>query len=149
MVSLAPCWHVIKADLVQAIKQIFELKADAWELLNSANVTLIAKKDGAETVGDYRPISLMHSVAKLVGEILANRLAPHPDKMVSTSQSAKCTRQLEIHPTRGNPTIPQSQETPTLFLKLSRCGRRIALYANSAAEHTRLITTRCSFSGHN
>jgi hypothetical protein len=57
MVSLAPCWHVIKADLVQAIKQIFELRADAWELLNSANVTLIAKKDGAETVGDYRPIN--------------------------------------------------------------------------------------------
>jgi hypothetical protein len=57
MVSLAPCCHVIKADLVQAIKQIFEVRADAWELLNSANVTLIAKKDGAETVGDYRPIN--------------------------------------------------------------------------------------------
>jgi hypothetical protein len=81
------CWLIIKTDLVQAIWQIFELRANAWELLNSANVTLIAKKEGAETIGDYRPISLMHSVAKLVGKIMANRLAPHLDKLVSPSQS--------------------------------------------------------------
>jgi hypothetical protein len=58
---------IIKSDLVQAIRQIFELRAGAWELLNLANVTLIAKKDVAETVGDYRPISLMHSITKLLG----------------------------------------------------------------------------------
>lgn len=40
------------------------------------------------TIGDYRPISLMHSVAKILGKILANRLAPHLDTLVSHSQSA-------------------------------------------------------------
>jgi hypothetical protein len=60
------CWPIISTELVQAIQQIFELWADAWQLLNSANVTLIAKKEGVETIGDYRPISLMHSVGKLV-----------------------------------------------------------------------------------
>jgi hypothetical protein len=44
------CWSIIKADLVGAIQQLFDLRADAWELLNSANVTLIAKKDGAKAV---------------------------------------------------------------------------------------------------
>jgi hypothetical protein len=42
-------WEIIKADLVAAIQQIFQLKAKAWELLNPANITLIAK-EGAEMI---------------------------------------------------------------------------------------------------
>ena len=37
---------------------------------------------------DFRPISLVHSFAKLVTKILANRLAPRLDSLVSTNQSA-------------------------------------------------------------
>jgi hypothetical protein len=51
------CWSIIKDDLIPAIQQIFELRPVAWELLNSANVTLLPKKEGAETITDYRPIS--------------------------------------------------------------------------------------------
>lgn len=39
-------------------------------------------------VKDYRPISLIHSFAKLVTKVLANRLAPLLPSMVSTNQSA-------------------------------------------------------------
>jgi len=46
------------------------------ELLNSAYITLIPKKADAREAKDYRPISLVHSFAKLVTKILANRLAP-------------------------------------------------------------------------
>jgi hypothetical protein len=70
---------------VATLRQIFALRADAWELLNSANITLLPKK--AQVIGDYRPMSLMHSVAKIFGKILANRLAPHLDHLVSTCQS--------------------------------------------------------------
>jgi hypothetical protein len=49
---------------------------------------LIAKKDGAKAVADYRPISLMHSAAKILGKVLATRLASHLNKIVSASQSA-------------------------------------------------------------
>jgi hypothetical protein len=58
-----------------------------WNLLNSTNVTLYPKKEGTQGIGDFRPISVMHSIAKVVGKILANRLAPHLDRMVSRSQS--------------------------------------------------------------
>jgi hypothetical protein len=49
---------------------------------------LIAKKDDAHVVGDYRSISIMHSMASILEKVLANRLSPHLDKMVSPSHSA-------------------------------------------------------------
>jgi hypothetical protein len=81
-------WDTIKEDLTAAIREIFDLRARCWNLLNSANVALIPKKEGAQTISDYRPISVMHNVAKLLGKILANRLSPHLDSLVSPSQSA-------------------------------------------------------------
>jgi hypothetical protein len=45
------------------------------EKLNNAFITLIPKKAGAAQVKDFRPISLVHSFAKLVTKVLANRLA--------------------------------------------------------------------------
>jgi hypothetical protein len=56
------CWSIIRVDLVAALKQIFELTADAWELLNSGNIAL-PKKDSAQEVGDYKLISLMRGQA--------------------------------------------------------------------------------------
>jgi len=47
-----------------------------FEALNSAYITLLPKKEGAEQPKDFRPISLVHSFAKLVTKLLANRLAP-------------------------------------------------------------------------
>ena len=58
------------------------------ELLNSAYITLIPKKADAREAKDYRPISLVHSFAKLVTKILANRLAPQLNTLVATNQSA-------------------------------------------------------------
>jgi mannosylglycoprotein endo-beta-mannosidase len=44
--------------------------------------------EGAEQPKDFRPISLVHSFAKLVTKLLANRLAPKLQQMVSPVQSA-------------------------------------------------------------
>jgi len=49
---------------------------------------LIPKKDGADSVSDFRPISLIHSFAKIIAKVLAMRLAPHMNSLVSKSQSA-------------------------------------------------------------
>jgi hypothetical protein len=58
------------------------------ELLNSAYLTLIPKKAEALEAKDYRKISLVHSFAKLVTKMMANRLAPLLDSMVAPNQSA-------------------------------------------------------------
>lgn len=59
-----------------------------FRLFNTAFTTLLPKKQDATQVKDFRPISLIHSFAKLVAKIMANRLAPLLPSLVSTNQSA-------------------------------------------------------------
>ena len=57
-----------------------------------AYITLLPKKDDAASIRDFRPISLVHSFAKLITKLLANRLAGRLDQLVSPNQNAfiKC-----------------------------------------------------------
>jgi len=82
------CWPIIKVDLMAAISAIWSRKMGHLEMLNSAYITLLPKKEEATTIRDFRPISLVHSFAKLITKILANRLAGRLDAMVSPNQSA-------------------------------------------------------------
>jgi mannosylglycoprotein endo-beta-mannosidase len=49
---------------------------------------LLPKKNEPSDAKDFRPVSLMHSVAKILCKLLANRLAPELKNLVSASQSA-------------------------------------------------------------
>ena len=77
-----------RLDIMSAISAIWSRKFANFELLNSAYVTLLPKKEDATSVKDFRPISLVHSFAKLVTKILANRLASYLNQLVSPNQSA-------------------------------------------------------------
>jgi hypothetical protein len=39
--------------------------------LNKANIIHIPKKEGAESIGDYIPISLIHDIVKIITKVLA------------------------------------------------------------------------------
>ena len=82
------CWSIIKPDIMAAILSLQQGNARKLWLLNSAYLSLIPKKVDAACAGDYRPISLVPSFAKLVTKVLANRLAPHLDSLVSSNQNA-------------------------------------------------------------
>jgi hypothetical protein len=69
------CWPIIKRDVMAVIAAIWCRKFQQFERLNTAFVTLIPKKEGAEEVKDFRPISLVHNIAKLVTKLMANRLS--------------------------------------------------------------------------
>ena len=73
---------------MDAISAVWSRKFANFEFLNSAYVTLLPKKKDATSVKDFRPISLVHSFAKLVTKILANRLASYLNQLVSPNQSA-------------------------------------------------------------
>jgi hypothetical protein len=48
----------------------------------------LPKKEDAKVVGDFRPISLSHSIVKLISKMLAARLSSDLDLLVSRAQSA-------------------------------------------------------------
>lgn len=73
---------------MEVVWAVWSRKFKNFWLLNNAYITLLPKKEDADEVKDYRPISLIHSVAKLVTKILANRLASKLDQIVTPNQSA-------------------------------------------------------------
>ncbi|KAE8768266.1 hypothetical protein D1007_60280 [Hordeum vulgare] len=90
------CSKIIKADVVAMMMQLTNLRGDCASLINSANTILLPKKAGASSIGDYRPISLIHNISKIFSKLLANRLAPLLPSLVSKCQSAFVQRQC-IH----------------------------------------------------
>jgi hypothetical protein len=69
-------------------EQHFQAKLPRFRAAKIANIILLPKKLDATRVTDFRPISLIHSAAKLLTKLLANRLAPLLDSLVSKCQIA-------------------------------------------------------------
>lgn len=81
-------WGVIKDDLMAALQYFYQLHDQHLLHLNTAHLVLIPKKPDAKAIGDFRPISLTHSISKLFSKVLACRLAPVLNNIVSRAQSA-------------------------------------------------------------
>lgn len=115
------CWEIIKADVMAVIHSFDQQRSNNLSILNSANVVLIPKKEGAESIGDYRPISLIHGVAKLLSKTLALRLQPHMGSVISHAQSA-FIKKRSIHDNfmyaRNLARTFHQTRTPALLLKL-------------------------------
>jgi hypothetical protein len=60
------CWDIIKNDLMKVVNDFGNLHVANFHWLNSANIALLPKKEGAEDISDYRPISLIHAIAKIM-----------------------------------------------------------------------------------
>jgi hypothetical protein len=82
------CWEIVKEDLINVIDQFYMLNQQSLHFLNQALVVLIPKMDTPQKVLDFRPISLTHSFAKIISKLLANRLSPELDHLISINQSA-------------------------------------------------------------
>jgi hypothetical protein len=82
------CWPIIGSDLTEVLKAFHSLKTRKLELINEANIVLLPKKDGATNVSEFRPISLISSMAKIITKILADRLAPRLNELISGCQNA-------------------------------------------------------------
>ena len=56
--------------------------------LNSTFIVMVPKKEGVEDFKDFRPISLMGSLYKLIAKVLANELKKVMDLVVNKVQNA-------------------------------------------------------------
>lgn len=81
-------WHIIKEDLMLAINALNRRDTRGFYNLNNALITLLPKKPKAQRPGDYRPICLIHSFAKIATNMMARRVAPELHDLVDVNQSA-------------------------------------------------------------
>ncbi|KAF0905526.1 hypothetical protein E2562_007323 [Oryza meyeriana var. granulata] len=82
------CWDIVRHDIMVVIHSFTSLRCNSLDLLNSANIVLIPKKNGADCIMDYRTISPIHGVGKLISKVLALRLQPYMDTLIDHAQSA-------------------------------------------------------------
>jgi hypothetical protein len=59
-------WGIIKVDIMHAINAFWSQDFRSLYYLNDAYMILLKKKEHAEEIRDYRPISLMHSFGKML-----------------------------------------------------------------------------------
>ena len=81
-------WDIIKPDIMNAMNAFWAQDARSLCHLNGAYMILLRKKENPEAIADYRPISLVHSFAKLVTKCLARRLSTVLPQLVQPNQSA-------------------------------------------------------------
>jgi hypothetical protein len=115
------CWDIIKEELMRAVNQFFSMNQQGMHFLNQAFIVLIPKKQCPQQVSNYRPISLTHSFAKLITKILANRLGPELDYLISNNQTAfvrrRCIHDSFVYVKEVIERL-HKKKTPALFIKL-------------------------------
>lgn len=115
------CWAIIKNDLMAVISLFSNLHAENIHWINSANVVLPPKKDGAKSITDYRPISFINAVTKIVAKMMVMRLAPLMNTLTSRAQSA-FIKSRSTHDNfmfmRNYARRLQRTKTPSILLKL-------------------------------
>ena len=81
------CWGFVKDEVMGFFKE-FHKKRRFVRSLNTTILVLVPKKGGADDLRDFRLISLVGGLYKLLAKVLANRLKKVVGKVVSSYQNA-------------------------------------------------------------
>jgi hypothetical protein len=72
-VFLKKCWHIIKEGIYELCFDFFNGIVDL-QAINNSFITLIPKVNSPTTVNDFRPISLINCIVKIITKLMGNRL---------------------------------------------------------------------------
>lgn len=104
-----------------AIQSFYDLQTTSLRLVNSTNIILVPKKEGADKISNYRPTSLIHGISKIISKTLANQLRPFMTSLASPAQSV-FIKKRSIHDNflyvRNLALRFHRTNTAALFLKL-------------------------------
>jgi hypothetical protein len=82
------CWAVVKHDIMAVFSEFHR----RLQLVKNLNVTFVSlvlpKKADAMEMKDFRPISLVGGMYKILSKVLANRMKTVFGKIISNSQNA-------------------------------------------------------------
>jgi hypothetical protein len=67
------CWHIIRDDVYNLCQDFFNGVVDL-KSLNSSYITLVPKVNTPTTPSDFRPISLLNGVVKIITKLMGDRL---------------------------------------------------------------------------
>ena len=81
------CWSVVEKDVMD-FSDYFHRHSVLERSMNASFLTLIPKKCNVVNINDFRPISLLGSVYKLLSKVLANRLRMVLDNLISETQNS-------------------------------------------------------------
>lgn len=80
-------WTNVGMDVTQAVLSCLN-SGSILKSINHTFITLIPKVNNPEKVSDFRPISLCNVIYKIISKVIANRLKPLLDSIISETQSA-------------------------------------------------------------
>ena len=80
------CWEFVKENILEMFKEFYEQNV-FLKSLNNTFFVLLPKKGETEDLGDFRPISLLRGLYKLLAKVMANRLKKVIGKVVSPDQN--------------------------------------------------------------
>ena len=80
-------WHIVGNDVLTAVLDCLR-SGHILKSLNSTNIALIPKVGKAESLSQFRPISLCNVVYKIISKVLANRMKSILSVVISDYQSA-------------------------------------------------------------
>lgn len=78
------CWSVVGGEVTAAVAEFFRT-CTLLKQWNATTLVLIPKVPNAETMTDFRPISCLNTVYKVIAKLLTNRLVKVISKMISPS----------------------------------------------------------------
>lgn len=79
------CWDIIKSDLLKVFDE-FYISEEFYEHINNTFITLIPKKRFAKELKDFKPISLLSNVYKIIAKTLTLRLKTVMKCLISQPQ---------------------------------------------------------------
>lgn len=86
MLCFQKFWKIMKGEVINFVKE-FHKNGRLVKGINSSFITLIPKKETPIRRSNYRPISLVGSVYKVLAKLLANRLKAVLPHIISETQS--------------------------------------------------------------
>jgi hypothetical protein len=85
---LQTSWPIIRWDVIDVFDALWHMDTRNMHDLNVALMVLLPKLPDATAIKDYRLITLIHLIDKLIAMVLSNRIAPELNMLVHCSQSA-------------------------------------------------------------